>query len=91
MSKITDFIEQARKELLDLSGRNKLVNFRLPKAKGILLSNSAAEVFDLIKEKRLKILPLPEEEEQEKTSKSQALLNTKSEENVGLNKPKISK
>jgi very-short-patch-repair endonuclease/DNA polymerase III delta prime subunit len=91
LSKITDFIEQARKELLDLSGRNKLVNFRLPKAKGILLSNSAAEVFDLIKEKRLKILPLPEEEEQEKTSKSQALLNTKSEENVGLNKPKISK
>ena len=74
MSKISDFIHQARKELLDLSGRNKLLNFKLPKARGIQLSDSASDIYKIIQQKNAMILPLPEEDEETKTPKSQIQL-----------------
>ena len=74
MSKISDFIHQARKELLDLSGRNKLLNFKLPKARGIQLSDSASDIYKIIQQKNAMILPLPEEDEKTKTPKSQIQL-----------------
>ena len=57
MSKINDFIKQARKELLDLSGRNKLINFKLPKARGIQISNSAEEIYNVIQNKEIIYYP----------------------------------
>ena len=75
MSKINDFIKQARKELLDLSGRNKLINFKLPKARGIQISNSAEEIYNVIQNKEIILYPVPEEEDEKQlTPKSQIQL-----------------
>ena len=75
MSKINDFIKQARKELLDLSGRNKLINFKLPKARGIQISNSAEEIYNVIQNKEIILYPAPEEEDEKQlTPKSQIQL-----------------
>jgi superfamily I DNA and/or RNA helicase/very-short-patch-repair endonuclease len=45
MSLITDYLNKAKKELLDFGLRNQLINFRLPKARGLILNTPAAEVF----------------------------------------------
>lgn len=81
MSRISDFIDQAKKELLDLSGRNKLLSFHFSKATGIELKNSAQDILNKISEKQCEIIPVPEDGElDQKIPKSQINLLNSNEE-----------
>lgn len=65
MSVFTDFLNQAKKELLDFGLRNQLINFKLPKARGIKLETLPLDIFkSLITEnKTVGISGLDEDEE----------------------------
>lgn len=48
MSLITDYLNKAKKELLDFGLRNQLINFKLPKARGLVLNESPLEIFKVL-------------------------------------------
>ncbi len=67
--KILNALERARKDLLDLSRRNSLINFRPLRAKGIeVIENESLNLFKLLVEegKTLKFVAKKREEDEEK-------------------------
>lgn len=68
MANIETKLESARKELLDLTLRNKLLNHRLLKSKGIQVKDELpSEVFRLLvlESRAMTFLPTPEEDDKE--------------------------
>ncbi|NBB85644.1 MAG: DUF4011 domain-containing protein, partial [Bacteroidetes bacterium] len=69
MSSVQQQLDEARKELLDLSLRNTLINYRTLKSRGLdVIDEVPAEVFRiLVREgRKMSFLPAPEEETEEK-------------------------
>lgn len=75
---IAEKLELARKELLDLGFRNKLINHRLLKSKGIQADDELSDqLYNILVEKGNKMYfdPVPEEEEEEEGREEEDLFD----------------
>ena len=72
-NKLNEFINKAKKELLNLGTRNPLLKFKLPKARGIEFSDDAVEIYEKIKDYSNNIEILPLDEKDEKPSKQKEI------------------
>lgn len=98
-SNVKELLDKARKELLDLSLRNPMLNFKLPKAKGVqIVEANSKDVFNIlvVENKSLSFLPCEEKSIENNDSSTnsnnaeQTNINT-SDENTNLDKLKLDK
>lgn len=83
MEELTNKLNQSRQELLDLTFRNTLINYRLLKSRGIaIVDELPQEIYRLmvVKNKKMSFLPKPEAEDAEKSTVSQDQANEQSVE-----------